>query len=158
MNRSRILGALVCAAVFFGFAALAFARADDDKKEKPKGAPTLDDRTGTLTTTVEGKEKESKVDLKYSLKVKGYFANDGFHIEEVDEDGPAGHLGGPDGSQNVRMEAGDIIAEIEGKKIKSADDYVKAMNSAADHAKTKLKVRDVNSGDYAALVADAAKR
>src|SRR5207302_2025141 len=55
--------------------AVALAAAADDKKPKvkPKNAPTLDDRTATLTETVDGQKKESKIDLKYSLKVDGYF-------------------------------------------------------------------------------------
>ncbi len=151
MKQLRQSLALLCAAMLFGLAAATLASAED-KKEKPKAS--LDDATGTLTETVDGKEKKSKLDLKYFLKVKGYFADDGFHIEDVDPDGPAAKLSGG----QAMMEKGDIITEVDGKKIKSAQDYAKAMNGAADHATTKLKVRDVNSGQEQEFTADAEKR
>jgi S1-C subfamily serine protease len=74
----------------------------------------------------------------------------------VDEDGPAFKLSNADGA-TVMLEKGDIIKEIDGKAIKSAADYVKAMNDAADHAKVKVKVKDVRSGDDQDLVADTNK-
>jgi membrane-associated protease RseP (regulator of RpoE activity) len=125
--------------------------------DKPKDATVLDDRTATVTETVDGKEKESKVELKYSLKVKGYFDKDGYHIEEVDSDGPATAL--DDGNGNMAaLEKGDIIVSVDGKPVKSAKDYVKAMNDAADHSKTKIKVKDVNTGNDQEFYANAAKR
>ncbi len=143
--------------LLFGLAGVALAAFDEKSKDKPKDASTLDDATGTLTEMVDGKPKESKVDLKYCLKVKGYFDDKGFNIEEVDDDGPAVKLSNGQGGA-IRLEKGDIITEVDGKKIKSAQDYVKAMNGAADHSKTKVKVRDVNSGDVVELVAEADKR
>jgi S1-C subfamily serine protease len=146
--------AVLCAASVIGLGA---ARTSAEEKDKPKDAATLDDRTATVTQTVDGKQKESKVDLKYSLKVKGYFAKDGYHIEEVDDDGPAATLSDDNGNM-AKLEKGDIIVTVDGKAVKSADDYVKAMNGAADHAKTKIKVKDVNTGNDQEFYANAAKR
>lgn len=154
MNRFRALAAVLCAASVFGLAAVALARADEPK-EKPKDAPTLDDGTAMVTETVDGKEKTTKLDLKYSLKVKGYFTKDGFHIEEVG-DGPAAHLDDGNGGM-AAMEKGDVITAVDGKPVKSPKDYAKAMNGAADHSKTKVKVKDVRTGNEAEFYADAEK-
>ncbi len=136
---------------------LATAVPAPDDENKDKNTPTFDDATATLIQTVAGKETKKKVGLNYCLKVKGHFAADGFHIDDVAADGPAAHLSDPNG-QTAAMEKGDVITAVEGKRIKSVDDYVKAMNGAADHAKTKIKVRDVNSGNEAELTAEAEKR
>jgi len=155
MTRLQRLVTIVCAALLFGLGAAALAGSDEKDKDKPKS--TFDDATGTLTETVDGKPKETKVDLKYCLKVKGYFDDKGFHIEEVAEDGAGYKLNRADG-ETLRMEKGDIITEVDGKKIKSAQDYAKALNGAADHSKTKIKVRDVNSGDEQDFTVEAEKR
>jgi hypothetical protein len=165
--------AVVCS-LLLGLAAVAQAAADDNKeKEKPKNAPTLDDRSAMLTETVDGKETagagpsrsgcqgrggcgttgKTKLDLKYSLKVVGYFDKDGFNIEEVEPGGPAAQLSGG----IAMMEKGDIIVEVDGKKIKSAQDYVKAINGAADHTKIAIKVRDVRTGNDQDFEVDAAE-
>jgi S1-C subfamily serine protease len=154
MNRRAY--ALVFLGAAFALCLAANLAVADEKNDKPKGAPTLDDRTLMLTETVDGKEKTSKVDLKYNLKVKGFFDKDGLHLEEVDEDGPAFKLSNNDGA-TVMLEKGDIIKEIDGKAIKSAADYVKALNDASDHSKVKVKVKDVRTGDDQDLVADTNK-
>jgi S1-C subfamily serine protease len=155
MTRFRALTAALCAAALVCLAAVAAARADE--KEKPKDAPTLDDATAMLVETAGGKEKKTKIDLKYSLKVKGYFDKDGFNIEEVDNNGPAFHLDDGNGNTGLMLEKGDIIVEVDGKPVKSAKDYAKAMNGAADHSKTKIKVKDVRTGNELDLTADAEK-
>ncbi|HLN33415.1 MAG TPA: PDZ domain-containing protein [Gemmataceae bacterium] len=157
MNRLQTVVTVLCGTLLFALATAALA-GPADEKQKPKNAATLDDQAATLTQTTDGKEKTSKVDLKYCLKVKGYFDKDGFNIEEVDADGPAARLSDPAGGGNAGMEKGDIITEVEGKKIKSAQDYAKALNGAADHTKTKIKVKDVNSGDEKEFTVDAAQR
>jgi S1-C subfamily serine protease len=153
MQRVRASHAILCAGLCLAFAT--FAPADDEsKKAKPKDAPTLDDSTATLTEVVDGKKKQSKLDLKYCLKVKGYFDKDGFNIEDIEEGGPATHLMGA----GTSLEKGDIITQVDGKSVKSAADYAKAMNGAADHANVKLRVRDVNSGQEVEVEAETAKR
>jgi hypothetical protein len=154
MTRFRTFALVLCVAFVFCLAAVALVRADD--KEKPKDAPTLDDGKATVTETVDGKEKTTKLDLKYALKVKGYFAKDGFHLEEVDENGPGFRLDDGNGN-NLMLEKGDLITEVDGKPVKSPKDYEKAMNGAADHSKTKLKIKDVRSGTDVVLFADAEK-
>lgn len=77
---------------------LADAADDGTDKAKPAKAPTLDDRTATLTETVDGKQ------------------------------------------------------------VKSAQDYARAMNGAADPATIKLKIRDVNTGKQVEYYAQAVKR
>jgi S1-C subfamily serine protease len=158
MNRFRVSVAALCVASLFGLAAVALARADDKKeKGKPKDAAILDDATGKVTETAGGKEKTTTLGLKYGLKVKGYFNKDGFNIEEVDPDGPAARLMDDGGNRVAGMEKGDIIVEVDGKPVKSAKDYAKAMNGAADHAKVKLKVKDVNTGNDQEFYAAASK-
>jgi S1-C subfamily serine protease len=142
-----LLAALLCVA--------AVSRADEDR---PKDAPTLDDQAGTLTKTVDGKPEKTKVDLKYCLKVKGYFTKDGLHVEELDGDGPAAMLHDADGNAVAMMEVGDAITEVDGKKVKSAEEYAKALNGAADPDKVKLKVRDKNTGNDFEYYVKAVKR
>jgi C-terminal processing protease CtpA/Prc len=155
MQRIHVLLAVLCAGLCVACAASAFAVADEQKdKVKPKNAPTLDDATATLTEFVDGKKKESKIDLKYCLKVKGYFDKAGFNIEEIGDGGPATHLTGA----GTMLEKGDIITKVDGKSIKSAADYAKALNGAADHDKVKLTVRDVNSSEEVEVEAETAKR
>ena len=152
MNRFPASIAILSAALLLGFSALALA-----DKEKPKDAATFDDSSAMLTENEGGKEKKTTIDLKYSLKVKGYFDKDGFNMEEVGADGPASKL--IDGAgEVVLLEKGDIITEVDGKKVKSAQDYAKAMNGVADPAKIKLKVRDVNTGKEIEFHANADKR
>jgi C-terminal processing protease CtpA/Prc len=160
MSRFSCGLAVLVIGMLLGAGALAQAALPDDKeKAKPKGAPTLDDGTATLTETSGGKEKKTKLELKYCLKVKGYFDGDGLNLEEVEADGPATKMTDTAGmGANVMLEKGDIIREVDGKPIKSAQDYVKAMNGASDPAKVKLKVRDVRTGQDAEFFAEAAKR
>jgi hypothetical protein len=160
MNRFSRGLAVLATGLLLAMAALAQAAPADDKdKEKPKDAPMLDDGTAMLTETSGGKEKKTKLDLKYCLKVRGYFDKDGFNLEDVEADGPATKLTDTAGmGANVMLEKGDIIKEVDGKPIKSAQDYVKAMNEASDPAKVKLKVRDVRTGQDSEFLAEAAKR
>jgi S1-C subfamily serine protease len=129
----------------------ALGRADDKKADA-----TFDDATATLTQTVDGKEKTTKIDLKYCLKVKGRFTDKGFVIDVVDPDGPAAML--DLNGQVAMMEKGDIIVEVDGKKVKSAEDYAKALNGAKDASKIPIKVKDVNTGQDADFTVAAAKR
>jgi len=152
MSWYRAALGILSVALLLGFSALALA-----DKEKPKDAAIFDDRSATLTENEGGKEKKTNIDLKYALKVRGYFDKDGFNMEEVDADGPASKL--IDGGGEVALlEKGDIITEVDGKKVKSAQDYAKAMNGVADPAKIKLKVRDVNTGKEIEFSASADKR
>jgi S1-C subfamily serine protease len=135
------------------------AARDDDDKDKQKDAAIFDDKAATLTQTVDGKTQKKEIDLKYALKVKGSFEKDGLKLDEVEADGPATHLAMEAGGEgNAMLEKGDIIVEIDDKPVKSAEDYAKAMNGVADHAKTKIKVKDINSGELQTFYADAAKR
>jgi len=146
-------------ATLCGLCLASVALADADDPTKPAKAPTLDDRTATLTETLNGKEKTTKIDLKYSLGVQGTIDQDGYHLEEVDKDGPAAMLSDPSGDCPVAvLEQGDIITEVDGKKVRSAQDYAKAMNGAPDHNKIKLRVRDVNTGKQLEYYAKAVKR
>jgi C-terminal processing protease CtpA/Prc len=152
MKRFLVSVPVVLLALLFGLATVSLATADSnkkggdgDKKEdaaKSKAPQNLDDATATVTQTVDGKEKKTKITLKYCLKVKGFFDDKGFHIEEVEQGGPATQLSG-----GAAMEKGDIIVEVEGKPVRSPEEYAKAINGAADHTKLKLKVRDVNTGN-----------
>ena len=65
MQRVRLSHAILCAGLCVVFAASAFAAVDEKTKEKPKDAPMLDDSTAKLTEFVDGKKKESMIDLMY---------------------------------------------------------------------------------------------
>jgi hypothetical protein len=158
MSRFQTLVVLFSAALVLGLGASVSAAWRQQAKEKPKDAPTFDDKTAALTETKDGKEKKTQIELKYCLKVKGFFDADGFNLEEVDEDGPASKLGTEPGGTGVRCEKGDIIKEVDGKAVKTAEDYAKAMNGAADHDKVKIKVKDINGGQEVEFYADTAKR
>jgi ribosomal protein S6E (S10) len=160
MRRLQTFVVVLAATLLLGQgASLVVGSAARDVKEKPKDAATFDDNKATLTQTVDGKEKKKDIDLKYALKVKGYFDKDGFNMEEVEAGGPAAQLAVVAGGEgNAMLEKGDIILEVDDKPIKSVEDYAKAMNGAADHSKTKVKVKDVNSGEHQTFYADAAKR
>ena len=160
MSRFQTFVVVVAATLLLGQAAnfVTGSSARDDK-DKPKDAAIFDDSKATLTQTIDGKEKKKEIDLKYALKVKGYFDKDGFKMDEVEADGPAMHLAMEAGGEgNTALEKGDIIIEIDDKPIKTVEDYAKAMNGAADHTKTKIKVKDVNSGEHQTFYADTAKR
>jgi S1-C subfamily serine protease len=160
MSRFQTFVVVLAATFFLGQgASFVTGSAAHDDKEKPKDAATFDDNTATLIQTVDGKEKKKEIDLKYALKVKGYFGKDGFKMEEVEAGGPATHLAMEAGGEgNVMLEKDDIILEVDDKPIKTVEDYTKAMNGAADHSKTKIKVKDINSGEHQTFYADAAKR
>jgi S1-C subfamily serine protease len=132
MNRSRAFAAILGAASALGLAAAALAHADEPKKATVKLVP------------------------KYTLKVKGYFAGDGFHIDEVDANGPAARLDDGNGG-TAMMEKGDVITAVDGIPIRSPQDYARAMNGAADHSKTRVKVKDVNTGKEMEFTTDAEK-
>jgi hypothetical protein len=154
MNRQLLCLAVLSAAAVLALSA-ALARADE--KDKPKGA-TLDDRAATVTETTDGKETTTKLELKYTLKIKGIFDKDGLRIEELDADGPMNMLKDGDGNVVGMAEKGDVIREMDGKAIKSAKDYVKALNEAADANKIKVKLKDINTGNDQEFYVSAQKR
>jgi S1-C subfamily serine protease len=160
MNRFRTSLLVLGVFFLFGFTAITFARSDEKKeKQRPKNAPVLDDSTGTLTEMMDGKENTRKLDLKHCLKVKGYFDTDGFNVEEVEDSGPATKLTSSAGDGTpMRLEKGDIITEIDGKQIRTSDDYVTAMNNASDPTKTKIKVKDINTNQERDFTVECAKR
>jgi S1-C subfamily serine protease len=125
----------------------------------PDDAPRLDDEKQEVTRTLAGgKVEKSKVELKYYLQVKGAFDEDGFTLEAVEPGGPAAMLTNEDGTGNVMLEAGDVIKEVDGKAVKSAKDYAKALNDAKDHTKIKLKIVDVRTGNELTCLASAKER
>jgi len=157
MNRFRASLLVLGVLFLFGFTAIT-ARSDEKKeKQRPNNAPVLDDGTGTLTEMMDGKENTRKLDLKHCLKVKGYFDTDGFNIEEIDDSGPATKLTSGAGEQ-MKLEKGDIITEIDGKQIKAPDDYVTALNNISDPSKTKIKVKDAKTGQEHDFNVECAKR
>ena len=160
MKMLRCAIVLLLAGFVFGLAGLTAARDDDKKadKEKPKDAATLDDEEQEVTTTKDTKAETKKIELKYYLQVSGYFDKDGYNIEKITEDGPATHLMDENGMSGASMEVGDIIVEVDGKKVMSPDDYAKAINGVSDHEKIKLKIKDKNTGKDVEYYASARKR
>ncbi|HLN31826.1 MAG TPA: protein kinase [Gemmataceae bacterium] len=123
----------------------------------PRPTPRLDDEKGELTgKDALGKIEKSKVELRYYLQIAGAFGDDGFTVEEVQPGGPATHLSTDKGMTN--LEAGDIILEMDGKAVKSPDDYAKVLNGVKDHTKIKLKIRDVRTGNDLSCTVTAKER
>jgi S1-C subfamily serine protease len=56
------------------------------------------------------------------------------------------------------MEVGDIIVEVDGKKVTTPQEYAKALNNVADPDKVKLKVKDKNTGNDVDFYVSARKR
>jgi S1-C subfamily serine protease len=107
---------------------VAVATAAEDKKDQP--------------------EHGSGEKLKHYIQLKGKFDKDGFHISAIKEGGPGQMLKKEaKGDPMAMLEAGDVIVEVNGTKIKSQADYAKAMNSAKDPDNIEIKVKDVNSGE-----------
>jgi hypothetical protein len=107
-------------------------------------------------TQGEGTLVRTRMNLTYCLRIKGYFDEDGFNVEEVDPTGPAAELTLVDGQgQTQGLRKGDIITEVDGKTVTSAEAYAKAMNGVRDHRETRLKIR-VHEG--CVWYANAAKR
>jgi S1-C subfamily serine protease len=160
MNMLKGAIVLLVAGFLFSLAGLTVAQDDEQKaaKEKPKEAPTLDDEEQEVTITKGTKAETKKIELKYYLQVSGYFDKDGYNIEKVTEDGPATQLMDENGMSGASMEVGDIIVEVDGKKVASPDDDVKAINGVSDHEKIKLKIKDKNTGNDVEYYASAHKR
>lgn len=123
------------------------------------GKETYDDKSGELKTVADGKETVKKLPGKRSLHVRGHFEKDGFHLDEVYEDGPATKLTTVGmGEQPALLEKGDIIAEVDGKKVTTAAEYVAALDGAKDAGKVAIKVIDVNTNMPMDFTAAAAER
>lgn len=149
--RTSLLTVLACVAVGLSMA----LPADDEKKAKD--AASLDDEKQEVTTTKDGKKETKKIELKYYLQVAGHFSKEGFTMEMIGAGGPAQQL--DDGSGNIAMlEVGDIIVEVDGKKVSSPEDYAKAINGVSNAEKVKLNVKDKNTGMNITCYASAKKR
>ena len=144
-----------------GLALVAFlappARTDDKPKEADKSA-IYDDAKGELKSKAGDKETTKKIDGKRCLKVKGFFAKDGFHPTAVGEDGPAMKLSSEDGQGGVMLEEGDIIAEVDGKKVTTPEEYRDALDKAKEADKIKVKVINVRDGQPLTVIASAEER
>jgi S1-C subfamily serine protease len=149
-------------ALFAGFllSLAATAQAQDEKKdkEKPKDAATLNDEEQEVTTTSGTKQETKKIDLKYYLQVSGYFDKQGYNIEKITDGSPVTQLSDDNGNNAIMMEVGDIIVEVDGKKVTTPQEYAKALNNVADPEKIKLKVKDKNTGNDIDLYVSARKR
>ena len=153
-------GTLLALFAGFLFSLAATAQAQDEKKdkEKPKDAATLDDEAQELTTTSGTKQETKKIDLKYYLQVSGYFDKQGYNIEKITDGAPVTQLADDNGNVTMTMEVGDIIVEVDGKKVTTPQEYAKALNNVADPAKVKLKVKDKNTGNDVDFYVSARKR
>ena len=150
-------------ALFAGFLVglAAMAQAQDENKEdkeKPKDAPSLNDEEQEVTTTSGTKQETKKIDLKYYLQVTGYFDKKGFHIEKITEGAPVLQLTDDNGNVGAMMEVGDVIVEVDGKKVTTPQEYAKALNGVSDAEKVKLKIKDKNTGNDVDYYVSAKKR
>jgi S1-C subfamily serine protease len=130
-----------------------------DGGDKKAVKETYDDQTAEVKTTVDGKETVKKLSAKRCLKVRGTIDQDGFRLQEVTEGGPAMRLTTiGDGGQPAELEKGDIVVEVDGKKIRSAADYVAALDGAKDAEKVRIKVIDINTNMPMEFTAPAEER
>jgi S1-C subfamily serine protease len=130
-----------------------------DGGDKKATKEVYDDQTAEVKATVDGKETVKKLSAKRCLKVRGTIDQDGFRLQEVTEGGPATRLTTVGmGEQPAELEKGDIIIEVDGKKIRSAADYVAALDGAKDPEKVRIKVIDINTGQAMEFTAPAAER
>ena len=135
-----------------------FAGAAEDKK-KPADAKSINDKKGEVTAVADGATATAKLPLKYCLDIQGWFDKDGLNITEVNAEGPAGHLAMKMGEEGeAALEPGDIIVEVDGKKVTTPKDYADALNNAKNHDGVKLKVKDVRTGDMQEFFAKSSKR
>src|SRR5438876_723432 len=117
-DMNLLKGTLLALFAGFLFSLAATAQAQDEKKvkEKPKDAATLDDEAQEVTTTSGTKQETKKIDLKYYLQVSGYFDKQGYNIEKITDGSPVTQLSDDNGNMAM-MEVGDIIVEVDGKKV-----------------------------------------
>ncbi|HEV3083961.1 MAG TPA: PDZ domain-containing protein [Gemmataceae bacterium] len=157
---NALKGTLLALFAGFLFSLAATAQAQDEKKdkEKPKDAATLNDEEQEVTTTSGTKQETKKIDLKYYLQVSGYFDKQGYNIEKITEGSPVTQLSDDNGNNAIMLEVGDIIVEVDGKKVTTPQEYAKALNNVADPEKIKLKVKDKNTGNDIDLYVSARKR
>jgi len=157
MNALKATLLALFAGFLFSLAATAQAQDEKKDKEKPKDAATLDDEAQEVTTTSGTKQETKKIDLKYYLQVSGYFDKQGYNIEKITDGSPVTQLADDNGN-TAMMEVGDIIVEVDGKKVTTPQEYAKALNNVADPAKIKLKVKDKNTGNDVDFYVSARKR
>jgi S1-C subfamily serine protease len=158
MNALKATLLALFAGFLFSLAATAQAQDEKKDKEKPKDAATLDDEAQEVTTTSGTKQETKKIDLKYYLQVSGYFDKQGYNIEKITDGSPVTQLSDDNGNNAIMMEVGDIIVEVDGKKVTTPQEYAKALNNVADPEKIKLKVKDKNTGNDIDLYVSARKR
>jgi S1-C subfamily serine protease len=129
-----------CAAVAFAVlilprAYVQAARTDDDAKAKEEGKKD------------EKKDKEVKGKIPEAVKkqLQDNKVTFGVVLIEVTAGGPAvgGHEKTKCQGDTVMMEEGDVITHVDGKEIKTAADYYKAMSG---NDEKKLTIIDVNTG------------
>jgi S1-C subfamily serine protease len=121
---------LVAAA--FVWLGLPYLQSGEDKKDAKPEAKKDSEVKGKIPEEIRKKIKESKL-------------TQGVVIIEVTADGAAhkGHEKANGGGETVLLEEGDIITQIDGKDVKSAEDYHKLMKGKEEK---KLTVVDVNTG------------
>jgi S1-C subfamily serine protease len=158
MNAFKATLLALFAGFLFSLAATAQAQDEKKDKEKPKDAATLDDEAQEVTTTSGTKQETKKIDLKYYLQVSGYFDKQGYNVEKITDGSPVTPLSDDNGNNAIMMEVGDIIVEVDGKKVTTPQEYAKALNNVADPEKIKLKVKDKNTGNDIDLYVSARKR
>jgi len=89
-----------------------------------------------------------QLQLRYKMQVQGYIQQGvGLRLTYVDFNGPAARgifRSGPAIGRRARLEAGDVIVDINGRPINNEFDYYRAMNRSNGYA--RLLVRDIRGG------------
>jgi S1-C subfamily serine protease len=110
-----------------------------------------------LQSAEDNKDKDAKTEAKKDTEVKGKIPEEirkklkdakvtqGVVLIEVTADGAAqkGHEKANGGGETVLLEEGDVISQIDGKDVKTAEDYHKLMKGKDEK---KLTVINVNDG------------
>lgn len=92
--------------------------------------------------------------LKRFIQVRGDWTPQGFKVTEVKRGGPATRMKSVIGNP-VSLEPGDVIVEVEGIKIKSQEDYIRAMNNAPDPDRISILLRDWRTGTLITCYAES---
>ncbi len=110
------------------------AKKEDAKKEEKTEAKKEKD-----------KEVKGKIPPELRKKIQDKKVAFGAVVIELTADGASqhGHEKAKEGGDTVMLEEGDIITHVDGKEIKSAEDYHKLMSGKEER---KLTIIDINTG------------
>jgi hypothetical protein len=89
----------------------------------------------------------TSVTSQWLIRVQGFWTPDGLQITHVTPGGPATKMRSPDGAlTNVAISVNDTVVSINNFAVLNDRDWVRAMNSAPDHANVTLTIAEASDG------------